>query len=87
MSTFRNSGAFGSPDALRRMVAGHNAAAQAARRVDEAHPRTPEAAFDAAADLWNLCTDLLAQPPDPVRRKDEELARNAWARLRAAYAR
>jgi len=65
MSTFRNSGAFGSSDVLRRMIAGHNAAAQAARRVDEAHPRTPEAAFDAAADLWNLCTDLFGATTGP----------------------
>ncbi len=87
MSTPDNSGAFGSRDALRRMVAGHEAAAKAARRVEATDVPSPEAAFDAAAELWNLCSDLLAQPRDLVRQKDDELARRAWVRLHAAYGR
>lgn len=78
-------GAIGSRDALRRLVAGHEAAAQAARRVDEVQVISPEAAFDAALDLWSVCSDLLSQPPDRVRLEDEQIARSAWARLRAAY--
>ena len=87
MSSSDDSAALGSRDALRRMVAGHEAAAKVARRVEAAELPTPEAAFDAAAELWGLCADVLAQPRDLVRQKDDEMARRAWAQLHAVYGR
>lgn len=77
----------GGADALRRMIAGHVAAAAAARRVDANHRLSPEASFDAAIELQKLCPDLLSQPADPVRIREEARARQMWARLRAAFGR
>lgn len=77
----------GSPDALRRMIDGHVAAADAARRVDATQLLSPQAAFDAALELRKLCPDLLAQPADPVRIREEQCVRSAWARLRVALGR
>jgi hypothetical protein len=69
------------------MIAGHVAAAAVARRVDALQLLSPEASFDAAIELQNLCPDLLSHPADSVRIREEERARQMWARLRAAYRR
>lgn len=72
---------FGSPAALRSMIAGQERAARVARQAE----RVPEAeaAFDAAMDLWSLCPELLHAPADAVRRREVEQARAAWKKLKA----
>lgn len=72
---------FGSPAALRRMIAGHERAARVSRQA-ETVPE-PEAAFDAAMDLWSLCPDLLHAPADAVRRREVEQTQAAWRKLKA----
>jgi hypothetical protein len=74
------------PQALRRMVAGYEAAAREARRAARA-PLTPDAAFTAAAELWELRPELFFEPPDPVRERGVAEARAAWARLRERWGR
>jgi hypothetical protein len=72
---------FGSPAALRRMIAGQERAARVARESERV--LEPEAAFDAAMDLWSLCPELLHAPADAVRRREVEQARAAWRKLKA----
>ena len=67
--------------ALRRMIAGQEAAAEAARVARQAYPNA-QAAFDAAMELWDLRPDLFDRPPDAVRLREIEGVRAAWARLR-----
>jgi len=80
MAAKASSGFFGSPDALRRMIAGHELAAEVARAA--ASVPTPEEAFDAALDLWSLCPERLTAPPDAVRQREVEQARAAWKKLK-----
>lgn len=63
------------------MIAGQERAAHVAR-LSETAPE-PEVAFDAAMDLWSLCTDLFRAPADAVRRREVEQARAAWKKLKA----
>lgn len=72
------------PQALRRMVAGFESAARADRRAARA-PRTPDEAFAAAAELWELRPELFSEPSDPIRERGVAQARDAWARLRAVW--
>jgi hypothetical protein len=72
------------PQALRRMVAGFESAAREARRAEPA-PGTPDEAFAAAVELWELRPELFTEPPDPIRERGVAEARGAWARLRALW--
>lgn len=72
---------FGSPAALRAMIAGQERAARVARQTERV--LEPEAAFDAAMDLWSLCPDLLHAPADALRRREVEQTRAAWKKLKA----
>jgi len=76
---------FGSPEALREMIAGQELAARASRAAIA--QLTPEAAFDAAQDLWSLCPTRLLEPPDAVREREVEQARAAWGKLKTRFAR
>jgi hypothetical protein len=76
---------FGSLEALRGMIAGHELAARASCTV--AAVLTPEEAFDAALDLWSLCPERLMEPPDAVRLREVEQARAAWRKLKERFAR
>lgn len=76
---------FGSPEALRRMIAGQTLAGQVSRASAEI--LTPEASFDAALDLWSLCPERLLEPPDAVRVREVEHARAAWKKLKVRFAR
>jgi hypothetical protein len=71
---------FGSPEALRQMIAGHERAAQASRAAETVP--TPEEAFDAALDLWSLCPERLLAPPNAIRLREVEQARAAWKKLK-----
>lgn len=73
--------AFGSPAALRRMIEGQERAARMARQAEKV--LEPEAAFEAAMDLWSLCPELLRTPADAVRRREVEQVRAAWKKLKA----
>src|SRR5262249_33334839 len=84
MST-SSSSPFGSPAARRKMIAGQEQAARAARQA-ELVP-TPEEAFDAAMDLWSLCPEQFRTPPDRVRLREVEDARSAWKKLKDRAAR
>lgn len=75
---------FGSPEALRKMIAGQQLAAQASRSAVAL--LTPEEAFDAAQDLWSLCPERILEPPDAVRAREVEQARAAWKKLKARFA-
>jgi hypothetical protein len=85
MSTSGPSRFFGSPEALRQMVAGHALAAPLSSASAEI--LTPEASFDAALDLWSLCPERLLEPPDAVRVREVEQARAVWKKLKARFAR
>ncbi len=74
---------FGSPEALRQMIAGQQLAASASRKA--AVLLTPEEAFDAAQDLWSLCPEQLVEPPDAVRVREVEQAREAWRKLKTRF--
>ncbi|MEZ4300740.1 MAG: hypothetical protein R3B70_37745 [Polyangiaceae bacterium] len=74
---------FGSPAALRKMIAGHERAAHVARRSETV--LEPEAAFDAAMDLWSLCPELLHAPADAVRKREVEQTRAAWRKLKVRF--
>lgn len=76
---------FGSPEALRRMIAGHALATQVSRASAEIP--APEASFDAALELWSLCPERLEQAPDAVRVREVEQARAAWKKLKERFAR
>ena len=76
---------FGSPAALREMIAGHELAARASRQT--ATVLTPEEAFDAAQDLWSLCPERLMEPPDAVRVREVDQARAAWRKLKEQFVR
>ncbi len=76
---------FGSPEALRRMIAGQELAAQ--RSHEAAVVPTPEQALDAAMDLWSLCPERLLEPADAVRVREVEQARAAWKKLKERFAR
>jgi hypothetical protein len=76
---------FGSPAALREMLAGHDLAARASRQT--AAILTPEEAFDAAQDLWSLCPERLMEPPDAVRVREVDQARAAWRKLKEQFVR
>jgi hypothetical protein len=71
---------FGSPAALRRMIAGQELAARVSREA--AVVPTPEQAFEAALDLWSLCPERLLSPPDAVRTREVEQARAASKKLK-----
>lgn len=66
--------------AVRRMVDGQRAAAR--RSLEAARPLAPDEAFAEAMALWRLCPDLLEQPPDAVRLREESSVRATWALLR-----
>ncbi len=76
---------FGSPAALRGMIAGHELAARASRQT--AAVLTPEEAFDAAQDLWSLCPERLMEPPDAVRVREVDQARATWRKLKEQFVR
>ncbi len=67
---------FGSPAALRTMIAGQERAARSEPVLG------PEQAFDAAMDLWSLCPEQLHVPADAVRLREVEQARAAWGKLK-----
>jgi len=67
------------------MIAGQELAARASRAAIA--QLTPEAAFDAAQDLWSLCPTRLLEPPDAVREREVEQARAAWGKLKTRFAR
>lgn len=78
LKTAENS--FGSPAALRRMIAGHERAAAVARQVEQL--LKPEEAFDAALDLWSLCPERFREAADAVRSREIEQTRAAWSKLK-----
>jgi hypothetical protein len=67
------------------MIAGHELASRASRRA--AVILTPEAAFDAAQDLWSLCSERLMEPPDAVRVREVDQARATWRKLKERFVR
>jgi hypothetical protein len=67
------------------MIAGQEMAARAARAAENV--LTPEESFDAALELWSLCPERLAEPPDAVREREVAQARAAWGKLKARFAR
>lgn len=76
---------FGSPEALRGMIAGQELAAQASRATTPV--LTAEESFDGALDLWSLCPERLMEAPDAVRVREVEQARAAWGKLKERFAR
>jgi len=76
---------FGSPEALRTMIAGQERAAQASNAA--AVVLTAEEAFDAAQELWSHCARHLQDPPDAVRLREVAQAREAWKKLKERFAR
>jgi hypothetical protein len=76
---------FGSPEALRRMIAGQELAARASSAA--APMLTAEESFDAALDLRSLCSARLQDPPDAVRLREVAQTRVAWKKLKARFAR
>ena len=76
---------FGSPEALRGMIAGQELAARVSRATTPM--LTPEEAFDGALDLWSLCPERLTDPADAVRLREVKDARAAWAKLKERFAR
>jgi hypothetical protein len=76
---------FGSPEALRKMIAGQQLAASTSRAT--ATLLTPEESFDAAQDLWSLCPERLLEPPDAVRVREVEQARESWRKLKTRFVR
>ncbi|MFO0589785.1 MAG: hypothetical protein U0441_19755 [Polyangiaceae bacterium] len=76
---------FGSPAALRRMIAGHERAAAVARQAERL--LKPEDAFDAALDLWSLCPERFREPVDAVRSQEIEQTRAAWSKLKKRLSR
>jgi hypothetical protein len=76
---------FGSPEALRGWIAGHELAAREARKT--VAMLTAEEAFDAAQDLWSLCPERLLEPPDAVRVREVEQARATWRKLKEQFVR
>ena len=76
---------FGSPAALRRMIAGHERAAAVAREVEPL--MKPQDAFDAALDLWSLCPEKFREAADPVRSREIEQTRDAWRKLKRRQSR
>ena len=76
---------FGSPEALRGMIAGQDLAAQASRATTPM--LTAEESFDGAPDLWSLCPECLIGAPGAVRVREVEQARAAWGKLKERFAR
>ena len=72
----------GTPEEIRRRVAGWRAAEQREREVrrDEP-PLDASAALDAAQELYELAPDLFGQE-DALREREVLAARAAWAKLR-----
>ena len=83
LKTAENS--FGSPSALRRMIAGHERAAVVAREAERL--LKPEEAFEAALDLWSLCPEKFREGVDAVRAREIEETRAAWSKLKRRRAR
>jgi hypothetical protein len=68
---------------LRRMIAGHAAAARRGLQV-----RALPAAQDSwaqALELIDLVPDLFDRPPDAVRLRDQDAVRATWAKLRRRW--
>lgn len=84
MTTDASARFFGSPEALRAMIAGQEVAARASRATTAV--LTPEEAFEGALDLWSLCPERLVSPPDAVRMRETGEARVAWGKLKARFA-
>jgi len=76
---------FGSPAALRRMIAGHERAATVARENERL--MKPEEALDAGLDLWSLCPEKFREAVDAVRAREIEETRAAWGKLKRLRAR
>ncbi|MFT3765226.1 MAG: hypothetical protein QM820_06875 [Minicystis sp.] len=76
---------FGSPEALRTMIAGQERAARASSAA--AAVLTADEAFDAAQDLWLHCSSRLQDPPDAVRLREVAQAREAWKKLKERFTR
>jgi hypothetical protein len=72
-------------DLVKRWAAGHAAAARRALEVmRQEGPPEPAVAF---ADAMELCALVEVAPADPVRLREEDEARRAWAKVRAWAAR
>ena len=77
-------------DDIRKWDANFRAVAAREREDAAAHPLTPNEAFDAALALLVLDEQLNGSPFerfDPVSEREDEQAREAWAKLRARWPR
>jgi len=70
-------------DALKRLVAGHEAAA---RRQTAVAPIDPHKALMEALALWDLNPECWFAPLDATRLREVAEARSAWMRLRKVTA-
>lgn len=72
----------GSPEDIRRKVAGWRAAGVRERQLRRDEPITdPDAALELAVELCELASGSF-QDDDPVREREVQRARAAWAKLR-----
>ena len=78
----------GSPEDVRRWVAGHRAAERRRHDDERGRPPAPEEALAAGLDLLALVGDVRGWPlpEEPGRRQRVEATRRAWTLLRARLA-
>jgi len=75
------------PDHVRRMVAGWQVAEEQERAERRQAGPDPASAIEGAFELMDLFGELHGWPPpeNEARRRDDELARECWDRVRAYY--